>query len=89
MILQWFANTFKEIVFALLGWVNIPSPDFFNEIISVVDMAISNGMSLLVFFIPSYVIQSSITIFLVLETFKYGYFLVMWILRKIPAVGIN
>lgn len=90
MIIQWFADMFYKIFTGLLNWINLPSlPSDFYSIPDYVNLIIENGASILNFFLPSHVFKVCFPIFLAITGFKYGYYLVMWILKKIPAVGIS
>lgn len=90
MILQWFAEMFYKLFTALLSWINLPSiADNLDDVQELFDMIVSNGAAIYRFFVPGSVISVGCVLFLSITGFKYGYYLVLWILKKIPAVGIN
>lgn len=91
MIVQWFADMFYKVLTGLLGWINIPSmsDDILNSINEFVDMIVVNGTQFFVFFIPSSVRKVGIPLVLIIIAFKYGYYFIMWILKKIPMAGVE
>lgn len=91
MIVQWFADMFYKVLTALLGFINLPemNTELVDSIFYHVDLIIENGFVLFKFFIPDYVIRVCFPAVGIILGFKYGYYFVMWILKKIPAVGIN
>ena len=91
MIVQWFAEMFYKILTSLLGWINLPHlpDDITSSINETVVLFSRGGLALFYFFVPHNVIKYGIPILLIITAFKYGYFFVMWILKKIPMVGIE
>jgi len=91
MIVQWFADMMYKILTGLFGWINIPNfdDDIINSIYSVIDMIGQNGYALFDFIVPPVVTDVGLPILLVIVAFKYGYYFIIWILKKIPAVGIQ
>lgn len=91
MIVQWFADMFYKILTGLFSWINIPKfdPDILKSINSVISMILQNGGAIFDFFIPSAVTDIGIPLLLVIISFKYGYYFILWILKKIPAFGIE
>lgn len=91
MIVQWFAEMFYKILTSLLDWINLPHlPDDVLSSINEMSVLISEGAcSLFYFFVPHNIVTVGIPILLIITAFKYGYFFVMWILKKIPMVGIE
>lgn len=91
MIVQWFAEMFYKILTSLLNWINLPHlpDDVMYSISDVLNIISNGGFALFYFFVPNNVIKYGIPILLIITAFKYGYFFVMWILKKIPMVGIE
>lgn len=91
MILQWFAESFYNIFTKLLGWLTLPKIDdnVVSSIEDYISLIVEYGESIFTFFVPSYIYKSALILLLAIVGFKYGYYLVMWILKKIPMVGIN
>lgn len=91
MIVQWFAEMFYKILTSLLGWINLPHlpDDVINTINEYAALIFEGGFALFYFFVPHNIVTYGIPILLIITAFKYGYFFVMWILKKIPMVGIE
>ena len=76
-----------EIVF---GWVNFPQmPSELTVYIDLVFNAIRSGMGILWLIVPRELVLVLLPIVLVLENFDMMYSIVMWILKKIPFLGIK
>lgn len=91
MIIQWLLETFYNIIDLVLGWLYIYSIqdaqlDSLNSIISTIT---TNGMSIYKFFVPAIVRNVFIPIIISFIVFEWIYYLVMWILKKIPFAGIK
>lgn len=91
MIVQWFAEMFYKILTSLLNWINLPHlpDDVLSSINEMFALISEGGMAIFYFFVPNNIINVGIPILLIITAFKYGYFFVMWILKKIPMVGIE
>lgn len=91
MIVQWFADMFYKILTSLLNWINLPHlpDDVINSIMEYAALILEGGFALFYFFVPHNIVTYGIPILLIITAFKYGYFFVMWILKKIPMVGIE
>lgn len=91
MIIQWFADMIYKIFTGLLSWINMPSLDeqIKSAFTSYADMIYSAGNAIFKFFIPDVLVSVGLPIVLIIFTFKYGYYFVMWIVKKIPMAGIS
>ena len=90
MILEAILNLFKNLLFIVFGWINLPAfPEgLINSINSFLDL-IFNNLNLLVFFIRQTTLSLSIPNLIALLNFEKLYKLTIWILRKIPMLGIK
>lgn len=90
MILEAILNLFKTLLYACFSWINIPNfpSELINNINSFLDL-IFNNLTLLGFFVRPITLQIAIPILIILLNFEYLYKLTMWILRKIPMLGIK
>lgn len=91
MIVQWFAEMFYKVITGMLGWINLPNLpgeiyESFGEFIAMIG---NNGMALFYFFIPNVLSKVGIPLVLAIMSFKYGYYFVMFILKKIPGFSIS
>ena len=89
MIIEKFANLFSSIFFKLLSFINIPKIEALDDLQEMVSTFIVQGKNWLLFFIPYTTLQVALAIAIGMIAIKYIYFLVMWILKKIPVAGIN
>lgn len=48
-----------------------------------------SGMGFIYYFLPMALVKSFITFVIAVELFMFGYRIVMWILKKIPMLGIE
>lgn len=90
MILEAILNLLKNLLFIVFGWINLPAfpEDLTNSINSFLDL-IFNNLNLLGFFIRPSTLTLSIPILIALLNFEKLYKLTIWILRKIPMLGIK
>ena len=90
MIIMRLCDLFYNIITTLLSWVNVPSlsDDTLYDIEMFTDVLCS-GANLIRYFIPTNIFHVGLPIFLFLLGFEYLYYLIMWILKKIPVVGIE
>lgn len=90
MIIEALLNLIKLLLNVVFGWISLPP--FPEELTSSIDMFISlifDNLSLLGFFIRPITLTVSIPILIILLNFEQVYKLVMWIVRKIPFLGIK
>lgn len=91
MILQWLCDLLYNVWNAIFGWINIPSfedgtVESVNDYVSYI---IEMGASIMNFFIPIQTFSVLIGIVVAIIAFKYLYFLIMWIVKKIPMAGMS
>lgn len=91
MIFVSLANALFVIFSTLLGFINIPAfpIEFSTNVNQYIDMFINNGMSLLTFFVPSQIIKIGLPLVIVLIFAEQLYALVIWIIKKIPLLGMS
>lgn len=91
MIVQWFCDLFYLIFTTLLSWVNIPSlgEETISDVVNYIDLIVSDSLSFLFLLIPYTTAKVLITLSITMYVVIYGYYFVMWILKKVPAVGIH
>ncbi len=90
MILETILNLLKNLLFLVFNWINLPSmPEtFVNSVNSFLDL-IFNNLTILGFFVRIETIKIAIPILIILINFDKIYKLTIWILRKIPMLGIK
>lgn len=89
MIVEKFANIFASIFFKLFSNLNIPKIEALDDFNTFISDLLTNGKNWLLFFVPSATLKVALSITIAMILIKYGYYLVMWILRKIPVASIN
>lgn len=90
MIIEGLLNLIKTLLFAAFSWINLPAfPEgLTTSINSFIDLIFDN-LTLLGFFIRPATIKLIIPALIILLNFDNIYKLTMWILRKIPFLGIK
>lgn len=90
MILEALLNLIQLLLNVVFGWINIPQ--FPSELTSSVDSfldLIFENLSLLGFFIRPITLTVAIPLLIILLNFDKIYKLAMYIIRKIPFLGIK
>lgn len=90
MIIQAILDLLKGVLFIVFGWINLPSmpEDITNTINSFFDL-IFNNLDLLGLIIRPTTIKIAIPVLIIILNFEKLYHLTMWILKKIPMLGIK
>lgn len=87
-----------NLISSFFGWVLSPILNLLNfpvvppELVSIMNTVfgyLKQGMSVLSFFVPMGTIKPAITVFLVIYGVYHAYLIVMFILKKIPFIGIK
>lgn len=83
-----------ELIIGLLdivfGWVSFPPmPALVTDIVDMVFGYMAQGLGFVFFFIPRELVLVLLPIVVILENFDKLYSVVMWILKKIPFLGMK
>ena len=87
-----------KLVTGFLSWILSPILDILNfpavpaELQSIIDTLfgyMSDGMGLLNFFCPLSMIRPALAVLAAVWVVEHGYHIVMWVLRKLPFVGVT
>ena len=90
MILEAVLNLVKNLLFICFGWISIPAfPEGLTSSIDTFLDLIFNNLTLLGFFVRPATIMIVIPILIILLNFEEVYKITMWILRKIPFLGLQ
>ena len=90
MILQALLNLVFGLLKVCFGWISIPAfPDGLSTSINTFLDLIFDNITLLGFFIRPATIAIVVPILLILLNFEEVYKITMWILRKIPFLGLK
>lgn len=90
MIITVILNLLKVLLFNCFGWINLPNlpVEIMDNINTFLDL-IFNNLTLLGFFIRPTTLKLVIPILIIVLNFDNIYKFTMWILRKIPMLGIK
>lgn len=90
MILELLLNLIMSLLKICFGWINLPPfPETLTSSISSFLDIIFGNLSLLGFFIRPITLTIVIPVLIILLNFEDVYKFTMWILRKIPFLGIQ
>ncbi len=90
MILETLLNFIQSMIFGVFSWINLPEmPVDMEEGLYEFFELFEFGTSFLGFFIPGTVILPFFAIWALVFVLDHGYPIVMWIIRKIPFLGIE
>lgn len=90
MILEAILNLVVTLLKFCFGWINIPSfPEELTNSIDTFLNLIFDNLSLLGFFVRPLTITLVIPTLIILLNFEDVYKLTMWIIKKIPFLGIK
>lgn len=90
MIIKGLLNLILSLLEILFGWVAFPPmPDAVVLAINTLMGYIADAVGFLWLIVPRELVIVGIPIILVLENFDKLYSVIMWILRKIPFLGLQ
>lgn len=87
-----------KLVTGFLSWILSPILDVLNfpavpaELQSIIDQLfgyMADGMGILNFFCPLSMIRPALAVLVAVWAVDHGYHIVMWVLRKLPFVGVT
>lgn len=90
MIISALLSVVKILIQLLFGWVQLPQVP--SEVTSVVDSVfgyMGQGVGILWLFVPQGLVQVLLPLVIVVINFDRLYKLGVWILKKIPMLGIE
>lgn len=74
----------------LIALIDFPVvPDGLSEYLDKFIGYLRGGMAFISYFLPMTLVRALITFVIACEVFIFGYHVVMWILKKIPMLGIK
>lgn len=90
MILKMVLGLMQSILSFVLGLLPLPDvPAWLVELTETILQYMKTGMGIVLFFVPQAVVQGALDLVILVWTVVHGYKLVMWVLRKIPMLGIE
>lgn len=93
MIIEGILNALKSVIFALFSWLDLPNmSDYgsgFDDAIDLLAQMIESSQSLINLFLPWDIVKFGLPIVIVVMNFEHIYHFIMWVVRKIPMLGIE
>lgn len=90
MILETVFNLFSSALKLIFGWINLPSlPADVETVLNQLFSYMESGMCFLFLFFNMSLVKLMLPFVLVVSNFEKVYKLVMYVLRKIPFLGIE
>lgn len=90
MILETVFNLFSSAIKLIFAWIEFPElPPEVNQIIEQLFIYMESGMGFVYLFIDIDLVKLMLPFVLVVANFEKVYMLVMWVLRKIPFLGLD
>lgn len=90
MVIEGILNLLKGLLFTVFGFINLPDfPEALQESLDKFLDIIFNGINLFGFFVRPATIQIVLPLLIIIINFDKVYKLTMWILKKIPMLGIE
>lgn len=86
ILLEMIFGAFK-LIFNILP--SLPPLTFLNTILTFVNDILVNGIGLLCFFVRPTTLLTGLTIFGLIIAFKFSSGFIIWVLKKIPFLGIK
>ena len=90
MILKMVLGLMQSILSFILGLLPLPDvPAWLVELTETILQYMKTGMGIVLFFVPQAVVQGALDLVFLIWTVVHTYKLVLWVLRKIPMLGIE
>lgn len=90
MIIESLLNLFYKLFELVFGWINIPGVgEEFDDALAFFDDLLNAGKSLIDLFLPWDIVRFGLPIIIILLNFEHIYHFIMWIVKKIPMLGIK
>ena len=90
MVVAALLNILKLLLFAILALIPaLPQIAFLTNILTFFNNTICKGLGLFCFFIRPSTVLTGLTIAIAIFVFHHTYALIMWVVAKIPFLGIK
>ena len=90
MILKMVLGLMQSILSFILGLLPLPDvPAWLVELTETILGYRNTGLGFVLFFVPQAVVQGALDLVILIWTVVHTYKLVLWVLRKIPMLGIE
>lgn len=89
MLIEWLGDILKSIMNLLGQYINLPSFEAIDSINEYLNMVIEYGTNILFLFIPYNSVKFLFGLLLAFIVAETLYYLIMFILKKIPMAGVS
>ena len=93
MILEGILNALKKVIFALFSWIDLPNmADYgtgFDDAFALISDMLESSQGIINLFLPWNIVKFGLPIVIVVINFEHIYHFIMWVVRKIPMLGIK
>lgn len=90
MIIQALLNVVKFLINIIFGWVHLPAvPDQIVLVVDRVFLYVKSGLGILWLFVPYELVKVMIPLVVAVVNFDKLYSFAVWVLKKIPVLGIE
>lgn len=93
MIIEAVLNALKNVVFLLFSWLDLPNmSDFgtgFDDAMGLITEILSMTQTVIDLLLPWEIVKFCLPIVIVIVNFEHIYNFIMWIIKKIPMLGIK
>lgn len=90
MIISALLNVVRSLIEILFGWVQLPAvPDTITTVVDTLFTYMQQGIGILWIFVPQDLVKIILPLVIIIHNFDHLYHLGIWILKKIPMIGIE
>lgn len=93
MILEGILNALKKVIFALFSWIDLPNmSDYgtgFDDAFALIGDMLESSQGIINLFLPWSIVKFGLPIVIVVMNFEHIYSFVMWVIKKIPMLGVK
>ena len=90
MIIKLLFELVLTILNFMFGWVNFPEmPSAISGAFDIVLQAVAMGIGFVWLIVPKELVLAALPIIIIVENFDMMYSMVMWVLKKIPFLGMK
>lgn len=93
MIIEGILNALKKVIFALFSWIDLPNmSDYgtgFDDAFALIGDMLESSQGIINLFLPWNIVKFGLPIVIVVMNFEHIYNFIMWVIKKIPMLGIK
>lgn len=90
MIISALLNIVRSLIEILFGWVQLPAvPESITNVVDTLFTYMQQGIGILWIFVPQDLVKIILPLVIIIHNFDHLYHLGIWILKKIPMIGIE